>query len=51
MTTKDRTESDIYWVFAERGIERQVYKAVTEKKDYTLNHFKKWNTTATLGTT
>ena len=51
MTTKDRTESDIYWVFAEKGIERQVYKAVTEKKDYTLNHFKKWNTTAILDTT
>jgi hypothetical protein len=51
MTTKDRTESDIYWVFAEKGIERQVYKAVTEKKDYTLNHFKKWNTTAIFDTT
>ena len=47
MTTKDRTESDIYWVFAEHGIERQVYRAVTNKKDYTLSHFKKWNTTET----
>tara|TARA_R100001440_G_scaffold12383_11_gene21737 strand:+ start:2116 stop:3354 length:1239 start_codon:yes stop_codon:yes gene_type:complete len=51
MTTKDRTESDIYWVFAEKGIESQVYKAVTEKKDYTLNHFKKWNTTEILDMT
>ena len=47
MTTKDRLESDIYWVFAEHGIERQVYRAVTNKKDYTLSHFKKWNTTET----
>jgi hypothetical protein len=51
MTTKDRTESDIYWVFAERGIETQVYKAVTEKKDYTLSHFKTWNTTMISDTT
>ena len=51
MTTKDRTESDIYWVFAEKGIETQVYKAVTEKKDYTLNHFKKWNTKMIFDTT
>jgi len=50
MTTKDRTESDIYWVFAERGIETQVYKAVTQKKDYTLSHFKTWSTTETSDT-
>ena len=41
MTTKDRTESDIYWVFSERGIEKKIYKAVSSKKDYTLNHFRK----------
>ena len=41
MTTKDRLESDVYWVFSKRGIERDIYKAVTKKKDYTLRHFKK----------
>lgn len=41
MTTKDRTYSDIYWVFSERGIESKIYKAVSSKKDYTLNHFRK----------
>lgn len=41
MTTKDRLESDVYWVFAKGGIEKQIYKAVTNKKDYTVNHFKK----------
>jgi len=41
MTTKDRLESDVYWVFANGGIERDIYKAVTKKKDYTLRHFKK----------
>mgnify|MGYP002620083724 CR=1 FL=1 len=40
MTTKERTDSDIYWVFSERGIETKIYKAVSNKKDYTLNHFR-----------
>jgi ATP-dependent protease HslVU (ClpYQ) peptidase subunit len=36
MQTKDRAEtSQIYW------IEDKIYKAVMNKKDYTLNHFKK----------
>jgi len=41
MTTKDSKISDVYWIFAERGIETKIYKAVTKKKDYTLRHFKK----------
>ena len=41
MTTKDRLESDVYWIFARGGIEKDIYKAVTKKKDYTVNHFKK----------
>jgi len=40
MTTKDRLKNDIYWIFSKDGIERQIYKAVTKKKDYTLQHFK-----------
>ena len=41
MTTKDRLTSDVYWVFAEDGIEEKIYKAVAGKKDYTLRHFKR----------
>ena len=41
MTTKDRTHNEVYWIFSEGGIEDQIYKAVINKKDYTLNHFKK----------
>jgi len=41
MTTKDRMYNKIYWVFAENGIEHQIYKSVIKKKDYTLNHFKR----------
>ncbi len=41
MTTKDRSHSDVWWVFSKNGIERQIYNAVSKKKDYTVNHFKK----------
>ena len=41
MTTKERLENKVYWIFSEGGIERDIYKAVTNKKDYTINHFKK----------
>lgn len=41
MTTKDRAENKVWWVFSERGIEDMIYKRVMGKKDYTLAHFKK----------
>lgn len=41
MTTKDRLNNNVFWVFSRGGIEDQIYKAVVNKKDYTLNHFKK----------
>jgi hypothetical protein len=42
LQTKDRQkEAKIYWIFSEGGIEDKVYKAVCDKKDYTLNYFKK----------
>jgi len=40
MTTKERTASDVYWIFSKGGIEKDIYRTVTNKKDYTLNHFK-----------
>lgn len=40
MTTKERLNNDVYWVFSEGGIEKEIYKAVTKKKDYTIRHFK-----------
>lgn len=40
MTTKDRKHNKIYWVFAKNGIEKRIYKAVSNKKDYTLSHFR-----------
>jgi hypothetical protein len=41
MTTKERLYNNVFWVFSRGGIEDQIYKAVVNKKDYTLNHFKK----------
>lgn len=40
LTTKDREQNDVYWVFSDCGIEKDVYNAVNNKKDYTLAHFK-----------
>jgi hypothetical protein len=41
MTTKERLENKVFWVFSEGGIEHDIYKSVIKKKDYTLNHFRK----------
>jgi len=40
MTTKERLENQVYWIFAKGGIEHDIYKAVIKKKDYTVSHFK-----------
>ena len=40
MTTKDRLKNSIYWIFSKGGIEKDIYKAVIKKKDYTLTHFR-----------
>ena len=41
MTTKEREHSKVYWIFSDGGIEKDIYKAVIKKKDYTVNHFKR----------
>lgn len=42
LQTKDREkDAKIYWIFSEGGIEDKVYKAVCDKKDFTLEYFKK----------
>jgi hypothetical protein len=40
MTTKERPANQVYWIFSIGGIEKDIYKQVLNKKDYTLNHFK-----------
>ena len=41
MTTKESKLSKVFWIFAKDGIEKEIYKSVIQKKDYTLKHFKK----------
>ena len=41
MTTIDRVESNVYWIFSRGGIEKKIYNSVIDKKDYNLRHFKK----------
>ena len=41
MTTKNRMKNSVYWIFSKGGIEDDIYKAVTKKKDYTVRHFKR----------
>ena len=41
MTTSDRLSNDIYWIFSKGGIEQKVYKAVLNKKSFTLSMYKK----------
>ena len=42
LQTKERTKpADVHWIFAKDGIEPNIYKAVSNKKDYTLNYFRR----------
>lgn len=41
LTTMDRLTNDVFWIFSENGIEDKIYKSVVNKKNYTLNVFKK----------
>ena len=40
LQTKDREkEAQIYWIFSDGGIEHKIYRAVSNKQDYTYKHF------------
>ena len=41
LTTMDRLENNVYWIFAEGGIEEKIYKVVQGKKNFTISHFKR----------
>ena len=42
LTTMGRKENKIYFIFAKGGIEHEIYQRVVDKKNFTLNIFKKW---------
>lgn len=39
MTTIDRINSDVYWLFSDCGIERQVYSVVKNKDNFTSQYY------------
>lgn len=42
LQSKDREAPvEVHWIFANGGIENNIYKAVSNKKNYTLSYFKK----------
>lgn len=41
MTTKERMHNEVFWLFSKGGIEHKIYKAVKNKKDFTLQTFRK----------
>jgi archaellin len=41
LTTKDRKENNVFWIFSNGGIESSIYKTVMNKTDYTNSIFKK----------
>ena len=42
LTTKERAENNVFWIFSKGGIESAIYKAVSKKKDFTLKVFKEY---------
>jgi hypothetical protein len=43
LTTMQRQENEVFWIFSKNGIEKDIYKTVLKKKDYTLKIFKENN--------
>lgn len=41
LTTMDRLENEVFWIFSKGGIEKKIYQAVMNKKNYTKSVFKK----------
>jgi len=41
LSTLSRPLNDIYWIFSRNGIEKKIYRAVINKKNYTTDVFKK----------
>jgi hypothetical protein len=42
LTTMDRLENNVYWLFSDNGIEKEIYETVLNKKNFTLQTFKKY---------
>jgi len=41
LTTKDRQQNDVYWIFSKGGLEQKIYEKVLEKKSFTTKHYER----------
>ena len=41
LTTKDRQQNDVYWIFSKGGLEQKIYERVLEKKSFTTRHYER----------
>jgi hypothetical protein len=41
LSTMDRLENDVYWIFSEWWLEWDIYEAVQNKKDFTTKMYRK----------
>ena len=41
LTTKERMQNDVYWIFSKGGLEDKIYKQVQDKKSFTTTHYDK----------
>jgi superfamily II DNA or RNA helicase len=48
MTTMQRQENEVFWIFSKGGIEYDIYKTVQQKKDYTLKIFRQNESTCSV---
>jgi superfamily II DNA or RNA helicase len=48
MTTMQRQENEVFWIFSKDGIEYDIYKTVQQKKDYTLKIFRQNESTISV---
>jgi len=42
LSTKDRSENRLFWIFSDKGIESKIYDVVMKKSDFTLKYFNQW---------
>ena len=41
LTTKDRMQNDVYWIFSKGGLEDKIYRQVQDKKSFTTKHYER----------
>ena len=41
LTTKDRQQNHVFWIFSKGGLEQKIYEKVLEKKSFTTKHYER----------